>query len=373
MNKPNSSLEDIQEAWRSCVAKALQTSELDGRAFSNHAVEWGQVWNELSYQPNAYQRQMVDYQHEYHRGAGWVLLDASLTLHHDRKPIGVWLLTLGCYEGKTTLSSAGAALLPPLLLPDLANKTVKSIGTKALAFIQSICSTLQIPMPLMEWPVTPAAPNTGLSEWQQQLLRSGALPSIRYELYVDLQPEMAQIRNGFRKSYKPLISKGLELFSLEVLDKERINRALWSEFKNLHFEVAGRRTRVDSSWDRQYEMIPNGTAFLVTVRDRGTSRLVGAGFFQCTRDEGLYSVAAYDRNLFDKPIGHAVQQVAIERMKSLGLKWYRIGERRYTQQVPPPSAKEISIGEFKHGFASHEFVRFEYRWTPESNSLRSID
>lgn len=359
---PDISAQTIHDEWQVQVAKALQRVELDGRCIREDMSVWRQVWDAMPYQPVATQRRMVDYQHDYYLGLGWIVLDASLVIHHDAKPVGLWLLTLGRYKGKTTLSSAGVHLMPPMLLPGLSTKTVKTLCNKTLAVLQQICRALQIPMPPMQWPVLPGLSNGGLSEWQQQLLRNGVLPSTRYELFVDLQRPMPEIRNSFRKSYKSLINKGLDLFVNEVIDESLITPDIWSEFKSLHLEVAGRSTRAESTWDSQCEMIRAGQAFLVTVRDKDTARLVGAGFFQHTRDEGLYAVAAYDRTLFDKPIGHAVQQLAIERMKILGLKWYRIGERRYAQEMPPPSPKEVAIGEFKHGFASHEFVRQEYRW-----------
>lgn len=83
--------------------------------------------------------------------------------------------------------------------------------------------------------------------------------------------------------------------------------------------------------------------------------MVGGGFFQVTRDEGVYAVAAYDRALFDKPLGHAVQYRAVEEMKNRGIRWYKIGARPYPGDQPPPSAKELRIAEFKQGFASHIF------------------
>jgi hypothetical protein len=113
----------------------------------------------------------------------------------------------------------------------------------------------------------------------------------------------------------------------------------------------------------QWSMILAGSAFFVSLRDPSDRRLVGGGFFQYTRDEGLYAVGAYDRTLFDKPLGHIVQHVAIEMMQSLGLVWYRIGERPYIQDLPSPTPKQLAIGEFKQGFASHTLARFEYQFT----------
>ena len=80
---------------------------------------------------------------------------------------------------------------------------------------------------------------------------------------------------------------------------------------------------------------------------------VGGGLFACTRDEAAYSVAAYDRELFDKPLGHVVQFTAIKALKERGIRWYRIGARPFVGDAPAPSEKELAIADFKHGFASH--------------------
>jgi lipid II:glycine glycyltransferase (peptidoglycan interpeptide bridge formation enzyme) len=54
------------------------------------------------------------------------------------------------------------------------------------------------------------------------------------------------------------------------------------------------------------------------------------------------------------PLGHVVQYRAIEEMKKRGIRWYRIGERVYQG-----TEKELHIADFKHGFASHVFPRFQ--------------
>lgn len=356
------SVQTAFDQWCVAMQTATQKSQLSCHFASQNIEDWQSVWTELSYQPVACQIQMVEYQHDYQRGVGMDVVDVSMVIHHDGKPVGIWVMTLSIHKGKKRISSAGSPLMPPTLVNGLTDKSIKSIFTKALAFLQSVCDSLQMPMPHMQCPVMPEQARFGLSEWQQQLLRNRVLPCVRYELFIDLQPSISNIRQSFRKSYKSLINKGFEIFDVDVVDRIKVTPLIWQEFKSLHLEVAGRKTRTDSSWECQYGMIQSESAFLVTARDRTTARLIGAGFFQHSRDEGLYSVAAYDRSLFDKPIGHAVQQLAIERMKSLGIKWYRIGDRRYEQEMPPPSAKEIAISEFKHGFASHEFIRHEYRW-----------
>jgi FemAB family protein len=178
-------------------------------------------------------------------------------------------------------------------------------------------------------------------------------------MFCDLQPDLQDIRSSFRKSFKPLINVGLRTWASSVHSTKENLQTLWEEFQNFHLQVSGRITRCEKSWVLQRNMVASENSFLICIRNPITRRLVGAGFFQTTRDEGLYSVGVYDRDLFDKPLGHVVQQLAIEFMKQQGLIWYRLGERHLPQDVPQPSTKEVSISNFKEGFASHLWQRYD--------------
>jgi FemAB family protein len=195
----------------------------------------------------------------------------------------------------------------------------------------------------------------GLGSWHAELMRRGALCRVGHELYLDLQPDLATIKTGFRKSYKSLVSSGLKQWSVHILEDG--NASVWNEFINLHLEVSGRKTRSDESWELQRVHLEEKANLLIYLRD-SAGRMVGGGLFQLTRDEALYAVAAYDRSLFQKPLGHVVQFTAIEEFKRRGIRWYKIGQRAFPSDLPAPSEKEISISDFKSGFASHLFPRY---------------
>lgn len=178
---------------------------------------------------------------------------------------------------------------------------------------------------------------------------------LRHELFVDLSLDIETIKANFRKSYKSLITSGTR--SWAVGEMTAGHPALWEEFRELHLQVSGRVTRCPESWDVQHRAIAEGDAFLVYLRD-SNGKMVGGGFFATTRDEGAYAVGAYDRSLFDKPLGHVVQFRAIELMKSRKLRWYKIGQRHYPSELATATDKEISISEFKQGFATHLFPQF---------------
>ena len=340
------------------IESVIEQSGLNAVLRIDQPNAWQIAWANLEAQSVAYAASMIDYQHAYMRNSGVSLVDISMVLLNDGKPCGIWPLTLSLGE-LAKLSSHIYPILPPVFTLNLSSRTVKKITSSALRFINNFQKKLSQSVINSQESVVPNSLILGLSEWHQQLLSAGASVSVKHDLYVDLAPSMDNIRLGFRKSYRPLISVGLKTWKIEVMDVSNANVFIWQEFKLLHQKAAGRVTRSDETWNLQYQMILCNEGMLIHLHDCASqNKMVGAGFFQFTRDEGLYAVGAYDRELFDKPIGHVVQQRAIEIMKKLNLRWYQIGERFYPSDNPKPTEKELSIALFKQGFASYILPRF---------------
>ncbi|WP_445371140.1 FemAB family protein [Methylomonas sp. HW2-6] len=343
---------EIEQPWLDRLPfdldEALAAANLPARPYSENPGHWCNAAVRAEYLPVAYSRAMIDYQLAYWRGSGQPLFDLSLVLYQDKHPCGIWPLSFVAADG-VRLGSNGDALLPPLFVAGLTPNVRKKLLQSCLDFVDTLARKFDIG----QWQSLAAFENqSSVSEWQHLALCRGATVTCSYELFIDLHRSVAEIKSGFRKSYRPLVSLGAKLWQIAVLDGR--DDRVWDEFKNLHREVAGRVTRSDDSWRLQHAAVASGDAFLVYLRD-GAQRMVGGGFFQVTRDEAVYAVAAYDRALFDKPLGHAVQYRAIEEMKSRGVRWYKIGARPYPGDQPPPSEKELRIAEFKQGFASHIF------------------
>ena len=178
----------------------------------------------------------------------------------------------------------------------------------------------------------------GCSLWYKSLYEKYELLDLTHYLYIDLNKSLEEIKGGFRKSFRPLVTKGLRNWIVDVHDGNCSE--IFDQFRQLHISVAGRETRAKSTWQSQYDSILNGKGFLVTLK-RQEGELVGGGYFMINQKNGLYAVGAYNRELFDQPLGHVVQFKAIEYMKSKGLELYCIGHRPYQQGRDKPSEKEI--------------------------------
>ena len=299
-----------------------------------------------------YTNSSIDYQLAYQQGHGGQWQDCSVILLWDLKPAAIWPLSLSTKNAKTELTSHGLPVLPPLFTQGLATKTVKTLSRQCLQFAEALSRQAAQD----SWRSCQSFSNMlGLSEWHTIAMASGAIPTLQHELYLDLLPEMKTIKRGIRDSFRSLITAGARHWEIGLLTDE--SPLVWDEFKRLHFEIAGRRTRSAESWDVQLQHVKSGSSFLVYLRNL-SGKMVGAGLFSLSRDEGLYGVGAYDRLLFDKPLGHVVQYRAIEEMKARGIRWYKIGARPFGSDIPVPMEKEMSISYFKQGFASHTFPKY---------------
>lgn len=348
------------ESVGSAVLAALSDAGLGARPRLADGAVWTDVTGRLGYMPVDYSPAMIDYQLAYWSGNGSPTMDISLVLVHDSRPCGIWPLSATSDpKGNWRIGSSGGPVIPPLFVSGLARKSIKSVTAACLAFLDRICRLNgQSDTDIVE----AYAGIDGLSEWHDRLMQSGALAELRHDLFIDLSPSMAEIKSRFRKSYKALITSGGKLWKVGMATAAAPD--LWNEFRLLHLAVAGRATRSEDSWRLQHDAIASGDAFFIYLRNE-EGKMVGGGLFHTTSHEGLYAIGAYDRLLFDKPLGHVVQYHAIEEMKRRGIRWYKLGARCYTTDVPVPSEKEIAISNFKQGFASHLFPRYRIRYEPK--------
>lgn len=336
------------------VQELLSSSGLSACLRSQTNNQWEDVCSNLAYIPVAYSEISIDYQLSYWAGLDGQgeVADLSLLLFHDNKTCGLWPISVKWEGGAAIIGSNGGELEPPIFIKGLSRKSEGQIVNRCLDFINLLAQKLGVASLRC---VDGYSGRSSLSTWHHQLFLKGATSNLHHELFVDLNLNLAGIKANIRKSYKSLINRGCEIWNVNIL--QNCCQNVWDEYRDLHYQVSGRITRNMDSWERQHEAIGRGSAFLVYLRD-SDERMVGGGLFYCTRDEGLYAVGAYDRALFDKPLGHVVQYRAIEVMKERGMRWYRIGQRPYKGDLPNPTNKELAIADFKQGFATDLFPRY---------------
>lgn len=189
--------------------------------------------------------------------------------------------------------------------------------------------------------------------YEKLLSANGIITYHCHDLYVNLQNGIRPIWANMRKSYKSLINNGKNHVLYEIVDgtDRRLNQA-FAEFRDLHIQVSGRVTRNEQTWDTLKIGLRHSEGFIILNRNTH-SDLIGATLISTTPSTACYSIGAYDRALFHThALGHLNQILAIERLCELGKEWYNIGIFPQRADNPAPTEKEITIGNFKKGFAT---------------------
>lgn len=199
-----------------------------------------------------------------------------------------------------------------------------------------------------------------ISFFGQHLLNEGALVIPCLTQVINLLVPETELYGKIRKSYKSLINWGKRNLLLSVLDSETVTIEDIDSFGLLHFNAAGIKTRSHETWDLQYEMISHRESFAVLGELDG--KLVTAALFPYSPKYCYYGVSAANRDLFEKPLSHAIMWKAIQYAKELGCCFFELGPQYYPKQNPEITQKELSISAFKHGFGGRTHVRLDIVW-----------
>ena len=323
------------EAIRHRLLKANQN-------FSFKTDDWERVLSLSSNAPVFYAKRSVEYCIEYFRGQ-----DLSIVIYENSEPVCIFALFAYKVNDSWIISSNGTGVTAPLFIPNAAKRLRKRLEKQLERFIHEIVLILGIQT------VNFYEASQTISSWYLMWLKKASKDFLTYHYAIDLGKSLEDIRLDFRKSYKSLVNKAYKEWKIEICENDI--DAIFEEFRSLHLEAAGRETRQKSSWDIQKDQVKKGEAFLVTVRE--DHLLIGAGLFNYSKHHGIYSVGAYKRELFDRPIGHAVQMKAIERLKEIGCRTYHLGQKAIDMGEVKFTEKEKSISYFKEGFAGYVYGR----------------
>ncbi|MBF0369961.1 MAG: hypothetical protein HQL52_10950 [Magnetococcales bacterium] len=206
-----------------------------------------------------------------------------------------------------------------------------------------------------------------LSFFGEMLLSIGARAQPRVITVVDLFQSEEALWQGVRKSYKSLINWGEKHLEPQIVSGREMTGEKMEAFRQNHIQQAGRETRSPQTWALQRQMVEAGEGFCVYGHWQG--ELVSSSLFLHSDHYTLYGVSASERKLFDKPLAHSLIWKAMVHAKSLGHRYFEMGDRLYpelgaTGPVPSenrsePTPKEMGISRFKGGFGGEEWVHLE--------------
>lgn len=267
-------------------------------------------------------------------GATWK--DASFAVIRGTQPVAVSI----CGSGEGPISYYG---MPMRIWFDatLGAKAFRAVLATSIEHLSSFEGNAGASCIIDDGP-----PGSTVSPLGRSLHAAGAVPQMKLYAGVDLGAPEEAIAANLRKSYRSLINWGKRNIILIYVNADNPDSALFAEYQHFHHHVAGRITRSQESWDIMFDAIANGGGELSLGRDDG-GNLVSATLVIDGETVSQYASAVYDRDRFDKPIGHWPVFDAILRAKSRGQRFFDLGEVPATGTA---SDKEVSIGVFKRGF-----------------------
>ena len=341
---------------RDLIVNHFSSSDFEVEFRSDNQSLWNKTLDKISYIPCNYLNYSAEYEYEYQRIFFEECYDVSFVVKKNNILMSIWpLLITKKYYNIYNITSYDNTIYPPLTSKNLSIKQKKEFIRLCIKLIEVLSKNLK----LKEWRTVDSFTNEiGISLWHQYIITNNTTLNLKYDLLLNLNNDFNSIKKNFRKSSKSLINRGSKIWKTNVmkdLDKDK-----WDEFKSLHLKVSGRKTRADKTWEIHEKQIAEKEGFLVYLENI-KKEIVGGGFFCFSKHECSYRAGVYSRDLFDKPLGHTVQSIAIEEMKKLGLPWYNIGPNYYEFYDPRPNEKEISISYFKKGFSSHILAKYEFR------------
>lgn len=175
----------------------------------------------------------------------------------------------------------------------------------------------------------------------------------KFRRHINLLDSEEAIKSRLRERFKSLINSGLRDFDISLHYGDNIDFKVIQAFRDLHIKEAGRETRSIDTWKKQFEAIKCKEAFcLVSCIDE---EIVSAGYFSVSDRHCYYGSSASRRDMFDKPLFHAIMWKAILFAKSIGACVFDTGEDYCISNFSDTSTaivseKEKNIANFKAGF-----------------------
>lgn len=286
-----------------------------------------------------YQLDWIKYQKKYSKN--YFKKDLSFLALLDNKAVGICPIFLEEYKGILSFTYSLGYLSAPVLADNLTRKRHNKILDGIMLYIDNLACKYKISKSMFMY-------DPFINNYKVNVLTGFD--------YIDTTISTRIIKLSYEKNYleglmtkgaRQSIRAGLSVFKYEVFDYRNINKNIFEQYKQQHFKTAGRKTRSDSTWDIQYEMILKGYGVLVAAKYE--NKYVGFGNFLITNKKVYYASYA-DDDKFRKygPIGHALIWEAINYCKKREFNIFELGWQEDVNSIfLQPDKKETTITQFK--------------------------
>jgi hypothetical protein len=289
------------------------------------------------------------------RGFAYRLEDLSFAVVESGQVIGICPVFLTKIGEELSFSDDGGYLRAPLVSASLNSRAQSRVLTAMMSHLDELAVKKHVGKAMFLIEPQPAQPSIA----HNFLTAYGYLDTSIATQILDLQKTEEALKSELRKSYTPIINKGLRTYEFAVYDKKNPDFEVHETYRRTHFKAAGRETSPKFTFDLQFEQLKRGESVLITASFTG--KPVQLDYFQTYNGHVYYGSAADDPEFSDSaevPLGHAIIWRAIQHFKSQGFRHFEIGWQESVQPFSRPSPKELKIAFFKRGFGGSSYPLF---------------
>jgi hypothetical protein len=184
----------------------------------------------------------------------------------------------------------------------------------------------------------------------------GGIAVPRVHAVADLALDADHLRRDLRKSFRSLVNWSGRNLTLRHGNRQTWDDRVWTDFIAFYSRIAG-HTKPADVWNAIAASIRDGFGGEVTVGEWNGAMVAGMVVLD-GRSVACYTLGAYERSLFDKPLAHGPLFLAMLNARARGLRWFDLG---HIPAEGAASPKEVNIGYFKRGFTSRFVTTREWR------------
>ncbi|SVD11794.1 uncharacterized protein METZ01_LOCUS364648, partial [marine metagenome] len=252
--------------------------------------------NSLSYR---YLPLYIQYSIEYSEN---IIDNKSFIIMEDNQCVGICFLPLEKINNTLQISLANSFTVAPKSINNRIEKKIYQI-------IEQICTKESIEKIMFY--IDPLSLD---NKKFNTLLTFGFIDSSTTDGIINLTLEKDKLWTNLNKSYKPLINgiKKDANFEIMLFDKTCADYDIHESYRKLHKKCSGRRTRLKSTFDRQYEMILQDNALLIGLKY--DKKFIGFNYFFHNNKTAIYASGADDPKFEGSKIAiyHPILWTAIE-------------------------------------------------------------
>jgi len=189
------------------------------------------------------------------------------------------------------------------------------------------------------------------------------------ELGKDEETLFRKIRKGHKSDIKTAIKEG---YKIDIINCEKVTADVFNQYRQIHFQAAGRQTRPDRTWEIMQEWIKNDLSILTLCKKDNVC--ISTVLINTYKQKAYYlSGATLPEYKREKGIGHQIQWEIIKHLNSQGFTHYELGHDWYpniSQEVA--DKKKLGISRFKAGFGGQKYPLFRGEYFHDMEFMRKV-